>query len=47
MWASDFPHADHTPEYVFDLDELASSFTDEDRAVFLGQNARDLFGIQA
>ena len=24
MWASDFPHADHTPEYVDDLDELAT-----------------------
>ena len=22
MWASDFPHADHTPEYVTDLEEL-------------------------
>ena len=26
MWASDFPHADHTPEYVDDLDELAAGF---------------------
>ncbi len=23
LWASDFPHADHTPAYVDDLDELA------------------------
>ena len=22
MWASDFPHADHTPEYIHDLNEL-------------------------
>ena len=26
MWASDFPHADHTPEYVDDLDELVAAF---------------------
>ena len=25
MWASDFPHADHTPEYVHDLDGLVAS----------------------
>jgi predicted TIM-barrel fold metal-dependent hydrolase len=45
MWASDFPHADHTPEYVLDLDELAASFSEDGRAAFLGQNARDLFRI--
>jgi predicted TIM-barrel fold metal-dependent hydrolase len=48
LWASDFPHADHTPEYVGDLDELAGSFTDEgDRRKFLGDNARSLFQIPA
>jgi predicted TIM-barrel fold metal-dependent hydrolase len=47
LWASDFPHADHTPEYVLDLDALAGSFSDEDRAAFLGQNARELFAIEA
>jgi predicted TIM-barrel fold metal-dependent hydrolase len=45
MWASDFPHADHTPEYVHDLDELATMFDDDDRAKFLGDNARELFKI--
>jgi predicted TIM-barrel fold metal-dependent hydrolase len=45
MWASDFPHADHTPEYVRDLDELAAGFDDPGRARFLGDNARELFGI--
>src|SRR5262249_30881181 len=43
MWASDFPHADHTPEYVHDLDELAAMFGDDDRQKFLGDNARTLF----
>jgi predicted TIM-barrel fold metal-dependent hydrolase len=46
MWASDFPHADHTPEYVDDLDELASAFGDDTaRRRFLGDNARELFKI--
>ena len=45
MWASDFPHADHTPEYIHDLDELAASFPEADRRRFLGDNARELFGI--
>jgi predicted TIM-barrel fold metal-dependent hydrolase len=46
MWASDFPHADHTPEYINDLDELAAAFTDAaDRRRFLGDNARELFHI--
>jgi predicted TIM-barrel fold metal-dependent hydrolase len=47
MWASDFPHADHTPEYVHDLDELASAFSERDRAKFLGDNARHLFDLPA
>jgi uncharacterized protein len=45
MWASDFPHADHTPEYVDDLAELAAAFGDDDRRAFLGDNCRGLFGI--
>jgi predicted TIM-barrel fold metal-dependent hydrolase len=46
LWASDFPHADHTPEYLADLEELAAAFPDDaDRRRFLGDNARELFGI--
>ena len=45
MWASDFPHADHTPEYVADLDELAAGFDQPARRRFLGDNARQLFRI--
>jgi predicted TIM-barrel fold metal-dependent hydrolase len=48
LWASDFPHADHTPEYLPDLEELAAAFPDEaDRRAFLGDNARALFDIGA
>lgn len=45
LWASDFPHADHTPEYVEDLNVLAGMFSDHDRRKFLGDNARTLFGL--
>ena len=48
MWASDFPHADHTPEYIFDLDELASMFPEGGpRRRFLGDNCRELFKLPA
>ena len=47
MWASDFPHADHTPQYVDDLDELARAFSESDRTKFLGDNARHLFDLPA
>jgi len=46
MWASDFPHADHTPDYIDDLSELARAFPDDtSRQMFLGGNARQLYGI--
>jgi len=47
MWASDFPHADHTPSYTADLDELAGLLPPERRRAFLGDNARMLFRINA
>jgi predicted TIM-barrel fold metal-dependent hydrolase len=48
LWASDFPHADHTPEYIDDLNGLAASFADgASRRSFLGDNARALFNINA
>ena len=46
MWASDFPHADHTPDYILDLDELAGMFPEPDRRKFLGDNCRELFQIR-
>jgi uncharacterized protein len=47
MWASDFPHADHTPEYITDLDGLAAAFNEPSRRQFLGDNARALYRIDA
>lgn len=45
LWASDFPHADHTPEYVDDLNELVAMFPEADRRKFVGDNARALFQL--
>jgi predicted TIM-barrel fold metal-dependent hydrolase len=47
MWASDFPHADHTPEYVHDLNALVAMFPQDQQAGFIGDNARTLFGLPA
>lgn len=47
MWASDFPHADHTPEYITDLEELAVALPEDGRRLFLGDSARALFDIRA
>jgi predicted TIM-barrel fold metal-dependent hydrolase len=47
MWASDYPHADHTPDYIDDVDELATSIPDGDaRHRFLGDNVRELYDIE-
>jgi predicted TIM-barrel fold metal-dependent hydrolase len=45
MWASDVPHADHTPDDITDLDTLASAFDASSRQQFLGDNARALYRI--
>lgn len=45
LWASDFPHADHTPEYVGDLNELVAMFPADQRRKFIGDNARALFKL--
>ena len=48
LWASDFPHADHTPEYLADLERARRPGSPtRDRARFLGDNARALFDIPA
>ena len=45
LWASDFPHADHTPAYINDLQELIDAFPPEHREAFTGATARKLFDI--
>jgi uncharacterized protein len=45
MWASDFPHADHTPDYIPDLQEMAVSFPEDGRRLLLGDTCRELYKI--
>jgi uncharacterized protein len=46
LWASDYPHADHTPDYLSDLEVLAADLPQPDRRHFLGDNVRQLFKIE-
>jgi predicted TIM-barrel fold metal-dependent hydrolase len=45
LWASDYPHADHTPDYLSDLELLAGDLPEADCRRFLGENVRELFKI--
>ncbi|MFN0090725.1 MAG: amidohydrolase family protein [Acidimicrobiales bacterium] len=45
LWASDFPHPDHTPAYILDLERNADAMNEASRARFLGDNARELFKL--
>ncbi|HTO71526.1 MAG TPA: amidohydrolase family protein [Myxococcota bacterium] len=46
FWASDFPHADHTANYMEEVEELAGLLSPEARRRFLGDNARELYQVQ-
>ena len=45
FWASDFPHADHTANYMQEVEELAGLLGNEERKRFLGENVRELYKI--
>lgn len=45
FWASDYPHPDHTGEYLQALETMAGSLAPASRAALLGQNVRVAFGI--
>jgi len=47
FWASDFPHADHTANYMQEVEELAGLLPDAARRRFLGDNARELYRVEA
>ncbi len=47
FWASDFPHPDHPPEYIGELERLTASLPVEVRADFLGGNVMRAFGDSA
>jgi predicted TIM-barrel fold metal-dependent hydrolase len=45
VWASDFPHFDHTPAYIESLDGLLDLLPPGDREKVAGGNAKNLYGI--
>jgi predicted TIM-barrel fold metal-dependent hydrolase len=47
FWASDYPHADHTANYMEEVEELAGLLPEKARRRFLGDNARELYRVEA
>jgi predicted TIM-barrel fold metal-dependent hydrolase len=45
FWASDFPHPDHPPEYVPEVERLVEELPEAARAGFLGRNVLEAYGI--
>ena len=45
FWASDYPHPDHTGDYLQALEEMADAVPDGDRAGLLGGNVRRAFNF--
>jgi hypothetical protein len=47
FWASDFPHPDHPPEYVPEVERIVSQLPPAARAGFLGGNVLAAYRIGA
>jgi predicted TIM-barrel fold metal-dependent hydrolase len=47
FWASDFPHPDHTGDYIAELTELAAKLPADARQKLLGENVRRVYGGSA
>lgn len=45
FWASDYPHPDHTGDYLQALEHMVEALAPADRARLLGGNVRAAFGI--
>jgi predicted TIM-barrel fold metal-dependent hydrolase len=45
FWASDFPHPDHPPDYLPEVERLLESLPESARQPLLGQNVRDAYGL--
>jgi predicted TIM-barrel fold metal-dependent hydrolase len=43
FWASDFPHPDHTGDYIEELEEMAGKLSDPARRKILGDNVRAVY----
>ena len=46
FWASDFPHADHPPDYLANLEELGKLLPASARPKVLGRNVLQCYGIE-
>jgi predicted TIM-barrel fold metal-dependent hydrolase len=47
FWASDFPHPDHTGNYIEELEEMANKLAPVARQKVLGDNVRRVYGLGA
>ena len=45
FWASDFPHPDHAPDYIPNLEKLVASLPESARAGLLGRNVLQAYGL--
>jgi len=45
FWASDFPHPDHPPDYIPELERLTRALPESAREGFLGANVLRAFGL--
>lgn len=45
FWASDFPHPDHTGNYIAELEELAGKLSPSARPKLLGENVLRCYGV--
>ena len=47
FWASDFPHPDHTGNYIHELEELTEKMSERARLQVLGENVRRVYNCMA
>jgi predicted TIM-barrel fold metal-dependent hydrolase len=45
FWASDYPHPDHTPDYLREVDGLAERLSPAARLALLGASVRQAYGL--
>ena len=45
FWASDFPHPDHPPEYIPEVERLVDSLPESARQGFLGKNVLEAYNL--
>ena len=45
FWASDFPHDDHTCDYIKDLTKMVEPLSEDSRRKVLGENVAGVYGL--